>query len=403
MVGKAKTDLRTKVKAIIAEQTSQIIGHDEAIEGAWLAVFARVPAMFIGPPGIGKSQICDGVLDRMPDMRAFKTTFNEFMTVDEVLGPVSFGNLKRDLFKREVTGYLPWAEIAFVDEWSRCTGPLASCMLNLLNEGHYFDGNSRQQSDLQCTLLAANYLPDEEEAFGAVLDRLVLRFNIGRIDADETNLRTAILMGGGKKDINLSLTRAEVEQIWAEVMAVEVPAEFAQIFVAEEMVPAIAKSDDTMFNRCSDRRIHKGMRVAQAKAWLEGSEKVERAHGIVYRNILWNEPHEIEKADLLVSSLVGLDALSMEGNTLPAEVATVVETHKQVMEIASQMVGDEAVAAIEECTGDALSKLEDIRADWEDKLRNVQEKEQKLAKLADGRKLINDQMSATMLRMTEAV
>ena len=60
---------------------------DEAIEGAWLACFARVPAMFIGPPGIGKSQICDGVLDRLPGLRTFRTTFNEFMTVDEVLGP----------------------------------------------------------------------------------------------------------------------------------------------------------------------------------------------------------------------------------------------------------------------------------------------------------------------------
>ncbi len=397
------TNLQQKVKAMIAEQCTQIIGHDEAIEGAWLACFARVPAMFIGPPGIGKSQICDGVLDRLPDLRTFRTTFNEFMTVDELLGPVSFSNLKKDLFKREVTGYLPWAEGAFIDEGWRCTGPLASCMLNLFNEGHYYDGNSRQQSDLKFALLAANFLPDEEEAFGAILDRLVMRFNVGRIDADQTNLRTAILMGGGKSEVTISLTRAEIEQIWEEVSAIEVGAEFAQMFLAEELVPAISKSDDTMFTRCSDRRIHKGMRVAQAKAWLAGSSVVKREHGIVYRNIIWNEPHEIERADLLVSSLVGLDALSMEGNTLPAEVSAVVGAHKAAMEIAGGMVGDEAVGAIQECTTDAVSKLNDVRQDWEDKFRNVTEKEQRLAQLQQGIELVNSQMSATMMRLTEVV
>lgn len=398
---KSKT-VREKVRACIEEQARQIVGHDEAIEGAYLAVGARVPAMFIGPPGIGKSQIIDGVLDRMPQMRQFRTTFNEFMTVDEVIGPVSFGNLKNDNFKRDVEGYLPWAELAFLDEWSRSTGPLASTLLNILNEGHYFDGQSRQQSDLACTLLACNYLPDEEEAFGAVLDRLVLRFNVHRLDPDQTNLRTAILMSG-PAEVGTTLTREDVESMWSEIDAVTVDAEIAQMFIAEELVPAIGKVSEAMFNRCSDRRIHKGLRVAKAKAWLDGAHEVKREHCIVYRNIVWNEPHEIEIASEIVASLVGLDGLTMQGNSLPEELAAIVEIHSMAMAEASKLTGNEAVEAITECTKDACSKLDDIKLDWTDKFRNVADKERHLSQLNEAVNLINEQMSVTMNRLTESV
>lgn len=398
----SKNDVRAKVRACIREQQSQIVGHDAAVEGAYLAIGARVPAMFIGPPGIGKSQIIDGVLDRMMSVPQFRTTFNEFMTVDEFIGPVSFANLRKDEFKRDPEGYIPSAWIAFIDEWSRCTGPLASTMLNLLNEGHYFDGQSRQMSTLKATLLACNYLPDEEEAFGAVLDRLVMRFYVNRIDADDTNLRTAILMGD-KPTVTTTLTQAEIEQMWAEIDAVTVGAEIAQMFVAEQLVPALAKASDAMFTRCSDRRIHRGLRVAQAKAWLDGSTKVEQVHCSVYANIVWNELNEIDTAQEIVASLIGVDGMRMAGNSLPEELSVIVDAHRMAMDKAGEMVGEQAVKIIEEVTSDALSKMDDIKLDWTDKFRNVSEKEMHLSKLNEATDIINDQMATALDRITEAV
>lgn len=397
--------LQSKFQSIINEMKDEIVGHDEAVLGVWLAALARVPMMMLGSPGIGKTAIMDGVLCRLPDFRQFAKTANEFDTIDDWFGPTKLSDLKNDRNVRQTKGYLPDAEIAALDEFPRTTGPVAGNLLNLLQEGYYFDGEKRVQSDLRFTLLAANYLPDEEEAWGAVLDRIVLRYDVKRIAAEDHGTRLMILSGSLRKNQNPTIiTREEMEQAWAEVEAMQVSGEFVDNFLCQELMPKLHEMSESVFDGVSDRRVHKGIEVAKAMAWLMGADEVKREHGIVYAHILWNIQHEIVPVQELVAEKSGATSITIEGNTMPEELTAVVEAHAAAMQAALQLPDSGAtLSEIGDSTTAATAKLRDIENDWTKTLKSVSDRERKLAKIKDALTRVNDQMQATMQEYTASL
>ena len=66
--------------------------------------------------------------------------------------------LENDEYVRQINGYLPTAEVAFVDEIFKANSAILNALLTLLNERLFDNGNQRLPVPLLCLVGAKEYV-----------------------------------------------------------------------------------------------------------------------------------------------------------------------------------------------------------------------------------------------------
>jgi MoxR-like ATPase len=84
---------------------------------------------------------------------------------------------------RKTDGYLPTAEVAFVDEIFKANSAILNALLTLLNERLFDNGNQRLPVPLLCLVGASNELPESEE-LDALYDRFLIRRTVAQVSAE---------------------------------------------------------------------------------------------------------------------------------------------------------------------------------------------------------------------------
>ena len=244
--------------------------------------------------------------------QSFEYLMSRFSTPDEIFGPVSIQKLKTsDTYERAVEGYLPTADVVFLDEIWKAGPAIQNTLLTVINEKIFRNGNREMHLPLKLLVAASNELPAKGEGLEALWDRFVIRIESRPIKL-EKNFRAMLLESHadfsgstgvlGHADFadnadfsDLKITAEEYAE-WAE--------KICKIGVKEEVLDAISairKSlravnvDEAAERRniyVSDRRWKNIVRLLRTSAFMQDREEVDICDLLPIYHCLWQEPEE---------------------------------------------------------------------------------------------------------------
>ena len=313
-----------RFKLLLQEMNRGIYEKNTEISLSLLAALAGESVILLGPPGVAKSMVARQLKTAFRDAQSFEYLMSRFSTPDEIFGPVSIQKLKTsDTYERAVEGYLPTADVVFLDEIWKAGPAIQNTLLTVINEKIFRNGNREMHLPLKLLVAASNELPAKGEGLEALWDRFVIRIEsrpikleknframlleshadfsrstrvLGHADfADNADFSGSMGKSGSTDFSNLKITAEEYAE-WAE--------KICKIGVKEEVLDAISairKSlravnvDEAAERRniyVSDRRWKNIVRLLRTSAFMQDREEVDICDLLPIYHCLWQEPEE---------------------------------------------------------------------------------------------------------------
>jgi len=277
--------LRTKLSSVRAALSASLVERDEEIDLCLTALIAREHLLLVGPPGLAKSALLDGLLACASGSR-FSILMTKHTQPEELFGPVSLAALKADRYVRITTGRLPEAEFFFADELFKASSAILNTLLRILNERTFDAGDGvARRVPLRLCVAAGNEWPDPESGkeLAAAFDRFTLRKTVQPVRSASGRSRLLWEVRPVPR-VEYPLTPADLDA--ASASAQGLPWSVAGREALETILKELAKEGV----RPGDRRQFKTVNVVRAFAWLSGAETVQPEHLEVAQHCLWDGP-----------------------------------------------------------------------------------------------------------------
>lgn len=313
-----------RFKQLLGEMNRGIYEKETEISLSLLAALAGESIILLGPPGVAKSMVARQLKTAFRDAQSFEYLMSRFSTPDEIFGPVSIQKLKTsDTYERAMEGYLPTADVVFLDEIWKAGPAIQNTLLTVINEKIFRNGNREMHLPLKLLVAASNELPAKGEGLEALWDRFVIRIEsrpikleknframlldshadfLGPTDFTDSTEFSGFTGGLGHADFadnadfsDLKITSEEYAE-WTE--------KICKIGVKEEVLDAISairKSlravnvDEAAERRniyVSDRRWKNIVRLLRTSAFMQDREEVDICDLLPIYHCLWQEPEE---------------------------------------------------------------------------------------------------------------
>ena len=313
-----------RFKQLLGEMNRGIYEKETEISLSLLAALAGESIILLGPPGVAKSMVARQLKTAFREAQSFEYLMSRFSTPDEIFGPVSIQKLKTsDTYERAVEGYLPTADVVFLDEIWKAGPAIQNTLLTVINEKIFRNGNREMHLPLKLLVAASNELPAKGEGLEALWDRFVIRIESRPIKL-EKNFRAMLLdshadflgptdftdstdfsgfTGGlGHADFadnadfsDLKITSEEYAEWTERIDKIGVKIEVLDAISAIRKSLRAVNVDEAAERRniyVSDRRWKNIVRLLRTSAFMRDREEVDICDLLPIYHCLWQEPEE---------------------------------------------------------------------------------------------------------------
>ncbi|MDK2834667.1 MAG: MoxR-like ATPase [Methanolobus sp.] len=296
--------MKKRVTDLINICSDGLYEREEIVAVSLLSAISGQPVFLYGLPGTAKSLIARRLSKVFKDTSHFEYLMQNFSTPEDVFGPVSIQELKKDNYVRKTDGYLPAADFAFLDEIWKSSPAILNTLLTIINERIYRNNGKVEKVPLKALIAASNETPPPNQGLEALYDRFVMRIVVDPMHERENFER---LLDGGPVPVDvqvpdrLQFSHTEWEQIPDEIYKVSISREvFAIINAIRVSIDEFNRNNPEIAVYVSDRRWQKIAFILKASAFLCDRTEVIPVDAFVLRHCLWTLEENREQIDEIV-------------------------------------------------------------------------------------------------------
>ena len=287
--------VREHIAQLIELMSQGLYEKEHIMAVALLSAIAGESIFLLGPPGTAKSMVARRLKHVFKGAKSFEYLMSRFSTPDEIFGPVSISKLKNeDKYERLVDGYLPDAEVVFLDEIWKAGPAIQNALLTAINERIFKNGSETLHLPMKALIAASNELPTEDEGLEALWDRFLVRLVSNCISCEKTFYKMVRSKSIEEPTIaeNYLVDDALYLKWLSAIQEVEITDEVCRLVthIRKTLAEQQKKEEITTLDYyISDRRWKKIFHLMQASAFLNGRNAINVPDSVLLFHCLWNK------------------------------------------------------------------------------------------------------------------
>ena len=305
--------IKDRITQLLQQLNERVYEKEHIIALSLLSAIAGESIFLLGPPGTAKSMVARRLKLAFKQATAFEYLMSRFSTPDEIFGPVSISKLKdEDTYERRVEGYLPTADVVFLDEIWKAGPAIQNALLTVLNEKIYRNGQFAIRVPLKGLIAASNELPAIGQGLEALWDRFLIRLmvtgveDMGEFDrmiasTDESEPLIDEALGIGSEEY--AMWSNEIQQVRIHYSVFEVIHLLKEkINLLNQRIQNDGSAMATLY--VSDRRWKKMVKLLRTSAYLNGRDTIGLCDCALLAHCLWSEVEQIEEVNQMVQDAI---------------------------------------------------------------------------------------------------